>query len=61
VQLADFAAFAMNRSQLIRVKSHISELDMSLLEILTPIVELFVNIDSAPLSGAACTARQGMD
>jgi len=52
VQLADFAAFAMNRSQLIRVKSHVSALDMSLLEILTPIVELFVNLDSVPLSGA---------
>jgi hypothetical protein len=61
VQLADFAAFAMNRSQLIRVKESLSELDRTLLEILTPIVELFVNIDSVPLAASASCVREGMN
>lgn len=60
VQLADFAAFAMNRSQLIRVKDRISELDRTLLEILTPLAELFVNIDSVSLAASASSVRQSM-
>lgn len=44
IQLADFAAFVMNRWQLLRVKDNLTELDKTLLEVLAPIVERFVNL-----------------
>lgn len=63
IQLADFAAFVMNRSQLIRVKEKLTELDKTLLEIVSPIVENFVNIDSVPVHGwpSVTNLRHGMN
>lgn len=63
IQLADFAAFVMNRWQLLRVKDNLSELDKTLLEILSPIGENFVNIDSVPVHGwpNISSLRQGMN
>lgn len=46
IQLADFAAFIMNRWQLLRVKESLSNLDRTLLEIISPVAERFINIDS---------------
>lgn len=51
IQLADFAAFIMNRWQLLRVKSELSERDKTFLEIVSPIAENFVNIDPVSLYG----------
>lgn len=49
IQLADFAAFVMNRWQLLRVKTELSKLDKTFLEIVSPIGKNFVNIESVPL------------
>ncbi len=49
IQLADFAAFVMNRWQLLRVKEDISSLDRTFLEILSPVAECFINIDSVSI------------
>lgn len=51
IQLADFAAFVMNRWQLLRVKDKLSDLDKTLLEILSPIAERFLNIDAMRIHG----------
>ena len=51
IQLADFAAFVMNRWQLLLVKDSLTELDKTLLEIVSPIGERFVNIDSVSVHG----------
>jgi hypothetical protein len=51
IQLADFAAFAMNRWQLLRVKDRLSELDRRFLDIVSPITNCFVNIDSVQVHG----------
>lgn len=45
IQLADFAAFALNRSQLLRVKKKLTDLDKTLLQIFSPVAECFINID----------------
>ncbi len=62
IQLADFAAFVMNRSQLLRVKESLSELDKTFLEIVSPIAECFINIDTVPVLGfqKITSLRQGM-
>jgi hypothetical protein len=62
IQLADFAAFVMNRWQLLRVKENLSDLDKTLLEIISPIAKCFINIDSAPIHGFPNieNLRQGM-
>lgn len=62
IQLADFAAFVMNRWQLLRVKESLSNLDKTLLEVLSPVAECFINIDSVPIHGFPNIAnlRQGM-
>lgn len=51
IQLADFAAFCMNRTQLLLAKDKLSDLDKSLLTILSPIAWNYVNIErrSVPL------------
>ena len=49
IQLADFAAFVMNRWQLLRVKGSLSDLDKTLLEIISPIAKNFVSIDLATI------------
>ncbi|MFO1204794.1 MAG: hypothetical protein U1E63_03485 [Burkholderiales bacterium] len=51
IQTAAFAAFVMNRWQLLRVKTNLSELDKTLSEIVAPIGANFVNIDSVPVHG----------
>lgn len=63
IQLADFAAFVMNRWQLLRVKDRLSELDKKLLEIISPIGESFANIDTVPVHGwpNVTNLRQGMN
>jgi len=63
IQLADFAAFVMNRWQLLRVKNSLTALDKTLLEIVSPICENFVNIDSVPvhLWPIVTSPRQGMN
>lgn len=45
IQLADFAAFCMNRTQLLLAKDELSSLDRTLLGILSPIAWNYVNID----------------
>ena len=62
IQLADFAAFVMNRWQLLRVKNSLSELDKALLEIISPVAERFINIDAVPVHGFPniTNLRQGM-
>ena len=63
IQLADFAAFVMNRWQLLRVKNSLTELDKTLLEIISPIGECFINIDSVRVHGwpDIKNLRQGMN
>ena len=51
IQLADFAAFVMNRWQLLRVKDRLTDLDKTFLEIVSPIGDSFINIDSLPIHG----------
>jgi hypothetical protein len=63
LQLADFAAFVMNRWQLLRVKVSLTEHDKTLLDIISPIAECFVNIDSVPVHGFPniTSLREGMN
>jgi hypothetical protein len=51
IQLADFAAFALNRWQLLRVKEKLNEIDKTLLEILSPVAECFTNIETIRVHG----------
>lgn len=51
LQLADFAAFVMNRWQLLRVKDRLTEVDKLLLEIISPIGENFINLESRVIKG----------
>lgn len=51
LQLADFAAFVMNRSQLVRVREQLSDIDKKFMEIVSPIAERFINIDAVRLQG----------
>ena len=51
VQLADFAAFVLNKWQLLRVKPELTEMDKALLEIFSPLRELFINTDEVKLHG----------
>ncbi len=62
IQLADFAAFVMNRWQLLRVKDNLNELDKTFLEIVSPVTECFINIDSVKVHGFPNTSsiRQGL-
>jgi len=49
IQLADFAAFALNREQLLLVKEELKDLDIQLLQIFEPIVKNFQNINTGNL------------
>lgn len=51
IQLADFAAFVMNRWQLLRVKDSLSDLDKTFIEIASQIGDSFVNITTVPVHG----------
>lgn len=44
LQLADFAAFVLNREQLLLSKQNLNDLDISLLKLLEPVVHMFKNI-----------------
>jgi hypothetical protein len=63
IQLADFAAFVLNRWQLLRVKDNLSEADRTLLEIVSPIAKCFVNIDLVKVYGwpNVTNLREGMN
>lgn len=63
IQLADFAAFVMNRWQLLRVRDKLSDVDKTLLGIVSPIAECFINIDSVRVHGlpGITSLRQGME
>jgi hypothetical protein len=45
IQLADFAAFSLNRTQLLRGKQRLTSLDKRFLEMMSPIVWNFQNIE----------------
>lgn len=49
IQLADFAAFGLNRTQLIRGKPELSELDRTLLQIMSPVAWNYQNIPKVTL------------
>lgn len=49
IQLADFAAFVLNRWQLLRVRNEVSELDKTFLEIVSPVASNFVNVEQMPI------------
>ena len=49
LQLADFAAFCLNRTQLLMGKKQLSELDISLLRIIQPLAWNYQNIPVVPL------------
>ena len=49
LQLADFAAFCLNRTQLLMGKERLSELDNSLLRIIEPLAWNYQNIPVVPL------------
>ena len=49
LQLADFAAFCLNRTQLLMAKEQLSELDNSLLRIIEPLAWNYQNIPVVPL------------
>jgi len=51
VQLADFAAFALNKWQLLRVKPELNDVDRTLLEIFSPIGESFINTEKMNVHG----------
>jgi len=63
IQLADFAAFVLNRWQLLRVKERLTDLDKTFLQILSPVAERFVNIDTLRVHGFPdlTNLRQGMN
>jgi hypothetical protein len=46
IQLADFGAYILNRWQLLRVKDRLNELDKTLLRIISPTAECFINVSS---------------
>lgn len=50
IQLADFAAFCMNRTQLLLARAELSDVDRKLLEILSPIAWNYVNIEKQVVS-----------
>lgn len=51
LQLADFAAFCLNRTQLIIAKPEVSDLDREMLSILSPIAWNYVNLPTVPFDG----------
>ena len=62
IQLADFAAFALNRTQLLLAKDNLSELDKTFLKIVSPLNKHFINIDSIRVKNLQNlrSLRQGM-
>lgn len=62
IQLADFAAFVVNRWQVLRVKAQLTEVDKAFLEAVAPLTECASNIDNVKVHGwpAVQSLRQGM-
>jgi hypothetical protein len=62
IQLADFAAYVLNRVQLLRVKKTLSELDKTLLRIVSPTTKCFINISSVEIQNLSTITSlpQGM-
>jgi hypothetical protein len=62
IQLADFAAYILNRWQLLRVKDRLNELDKTLLRIISPTTECFINVSSLEIQNLAIITSlpQGM-
>jgi Protein of unknown function (DUF3800) len=62
IQLADFAAYILNRWQLLRVKDRLNELDKTLLRIISPTTECFSNVSSLEIENLSIIASlaQGM-
>jgi hypothetical protein len=50
IQMADFAAFCLNRTQLILAKPELSDLDRHVLEILSPMAWNYVNLPRVSLN-----------
>lgn len=46
IQLADFAAYILNRWQLLRVKDRLNDVDKTLLRIISSTTECFINVSS---------------
>ncbi len=63
VQLADFAAFALNKWQLLRVKPELNDIDKTLLEIFSPIGENFINAEKMKVHGLSnlINIKQGLN
>ena len=61
IQLADFAAYCLNRTQLILGKNELSFFDKRLLEILTPITWNYQNIDKQIIDPDQWKDRFGSD
>ncbi len=57
LQLADFAAFGLNRTQMLLAKPHLSELDEHLLRILEPLAPLYKNISAGPVDPSALRGK----
>src|SRR6266542_2080835 len=51
IQLADFAAFVMNRWQLLRVKENLTDLDKTFLEIVSSVGDNFLNLKLVQVKG----------
>ncbi len=63
VQLADFAAFALNKWQLLRVKPNLNDIDKTLLDIFSPIAESFINVEKMKVHGLSdlVNIKQGLN
>jgi hypothetical protein len=50
LQLADFAAYVLNRTQILRVKEKLGQGDKDFLEIVSPLADNYINIPKAVIS-----------
>lgn len=62
IQLADFAAFVVNRWPILRVKSELTEIDKRFLEAVAPLTSCASNLDNIKVHGwpSVQNLRQGM-
>ncbi|OME78750.1 hypothetical protein BK120_23765 [Paenibacillus sp. FSL A5-0031] len=58
IQLADFAAFSLNRTQLFVKSSEPKRRDVSLLEILSPLAEQYIDIDKIKATIISSNSKQ---
>ncbi len=59
LQLADFAAYSLNRSQILLAKQHLSDLDLEFLRIVQPLAVCFQNIPVGFADLQSVRNRQG--